>query len=198
MRIVLVRHGHPDVTLDARQPIAGADLGHWYRNYNEVGLAPVSSPPDSLRKSAAAARCIVASDLRRAIESAQRLAGTKPVRLDPDLREVGFPEGLNASTRLSPSAWVMIARAVWLLDGCECDESRRAAAQRAGRLADHLSDLARAHNSVVAVGHGWFNLFVGRELRRRHWRGPRFVPSGYWASAEYERDSDNSGQGRTL
>jgi hypothetical protein len=30
MRIVLVRHGHPDVTPDARRPIAGTELGRWY------------------------------------------------------------------------------------------------------------------------------------------------------------------------
>ena len=188
MRILLVRHGHPDVTPGARLPIAGTELGRWYRKYNDVGLAPVSSPPQPLRDAVAGARCIVASDLRRAIESAQRLAGTNPIHLDPDLREVGFPEGLNVRTRLSPGAWVMIARAVWLLNGCDCDESKSAARQRAARLVDRLGDLAHAHRSVVAVGHGWFNLFVGRELRRRRWRGPRLVPHGYWASAEYEKE----------
>ena len=114
------------------------------------------------------------------------------VQLDSDLREVGFPEGLNASTRLPPGVWVMIARAVWLLDRCDCDEPKNAVRRRAARLADRLGDLARCHDSVVAVGHGWFNLFVGRELRRRRWRGPRLVPSGYWASAEYERPSPDS------
>lgn len=189
MRIVLVRHGHPDITPDARRPIAGTDLGRWYREYNDVGLATVSSPPQPLRDAAAIAGCIVASDLRRAMESAQVLAGTRPVNLDPDLREVGFPERLNSSTRLSPGVWVMIARALWLFDRCECEEPKTAASRRAARLADNLCTLARAHNSVVAVGHGWFNLFVGRELRRRLWRGPRFVPHGYWASAQYERAS---------
>jgi broad specificity phosphatase PhoE len=187
MRIVLVRHGHPDVPPHALGPIAGTDLGRWYRVYNDLGLEPGSSPPDLLRGAAAGARCIVASDLPRAIESAQLLAGENVVQLDPDLREVGFPEGLNAKMRLSPGAWVMIARGVWLLDGCKCDETRKAAQQRAARLVDRLCELAHAHDSVVAVGHGWFNLFIGRELRRRQWRGPRLVPSGYWASAKYER-----------
>ena len=189
MRIVLVRHGPPDVTPDERRPIAGTDLGQWYRRYNDVGLAPLSSPPETLREAAGVAGCIVASDLRRAIESANLLAGSNQVHLDPDLREVGFPEGLNASTRLPPGMWVMIARAVWLANRCDCDESKGAARQRAVRLADRLGDLARAHTSVVAVGHGWFNLFVGRELRRKGWRGPRLAPHGYWASAEYERES---------
>lgn len=191
MRIVLVRHGHPDITPDARRPIAGTDLGRWYREYNDLGLATVSSPPQPLRDTAAIAGCIVASDLRRAMESAQVLAGLRPVKLDPDLREVGFPERVNASTRLSPGAWVMIARALWLFDGCECDESKTAARQRATRLADTLSALARAHETVVAVGHGWFNLFVGRELRRRGWHGPRFAPHGYWATANYQRTRQN-------
>ena len=184
MRIILVRHGHPDVASDDLRPIAGSDLSRWYRRYNDVGVASASSPPEALRDVAAAAGCIVASDLRRAIESAALLAGARQVHLDPDLREVGFPEGLNVSTRLPPGVWVMIARAGWLIDLWECDESKSAVRQRAGRLADRLSDLARAHDSVVVVGHGWFNLFVGRELRRRRWRGPYVVPHGYWQSAE--------------
>jgi broad specificity phosphatase PhoE len=188
MRIVLVRHGRPDLTADARQPIAGTRLGEWCRGYDAVGIAPASLPPESLRKTTASAGCIVTSDLRRAVESARLLAGPKAVQFDPDLREVGFPERLDAPLRLSPGAWVAIARAVWLFDGCECEESRRVVRTRAARLVDRLSDLALAHDSVVAVGHGWFNLFVGRELRRRHWRGPRLAPRGYWACAAYERD----------
>ena len=151
MRIVLVRHGRPDVSPDARRPIAGRELARWYRDYNDVGLAAVSAPPAPLQEAAAAARCIVASDLRRAIESAQRLVGTKPIHIDPDLREVGFPEGLKGNARLSPGVWAMIARAVWLFDGCECDEPRRAVTQRAARLADRLGDLARAHDSVCLL-----------------------------------------------
>src|SRR5262249_7573626 len=83
------------------------------------------------------------------------------------LLEVGFPERVHASTRLSPGVWAAIARAAWLLDRCECGEPVSVACQRAARLAVRLGDLAYAHGSVVAVGHGWFNLFVGRELRRR-------------------------------
>jgi broad specificity phosphatase PhoE len=188
MRIVLARHGHPDVPPEARCPIAGTELGRWCRAYDAVGLAPASAPPAGLRAAAAAAGCIVTSDLRRAIESAQLLAGGRSVELDSGLREVGFPDALGANARLSPGLWLVVARAIWLFDGCECEESRSAVSRRAARVVDRLAELADVHDSVVAVGHGWFNLFVGRELRRRQWRGPRMAPSGYWASAEYERE----------
>jgi broad specificity phosphatase PhoE len=112
------------------------------------------------------------------------LAVSSQVRLDSDLREVGFPEGLNASTRLSPGVWVMIARAAWMLDRCDCEEPVRDVRRRAARLADRLNTLACEHDSVIAVGHGWFNLFVGRELRRRQWRGPQLVPTGYLGERE--------------
>jgi broad specificity phosphatase PhoE len=189
MRIVLVRHGHPDVPPDARLRIAGTDLGQWCRRYDAAGLASESSPPQALRDAVAAAGCIVTSDLRRAIESASLLAGPKAIELEPDLREVGFPERLKASAQLPPGAWLVIARAAWLLDRVDCDEPKSAVRRRAARVVDRLSELARAHQCVVAVGHGWFNLFVGRELRRRQWSGPRLVPSGYWASAGFEREA---------
>lgn len=187
LRIILVRHGVPDATADERRAITGRDIGRWYRRYNELGIAETMPPPPTLVDAAASAGCIVSSDLRRAMESAARLAGSYPVRIDPDLREVGFPEALNAGIALSPGTWVMLARAAWLLNRCDAGETMRETRARAGRLADRLGELARSHGSVVAVGHGWFNQFVASELRRRRWRGPWFMPSRHWSSAVFER-----------
>jgi hypothetical protein len=69
----------------------------------------------------------------------------------------------------------------------EGEESVPSTRARAARVSETLAQLADEHHSVVAVGHGWFNQFVARELRRRGWRGPRWSPTAYWASATYER-----------
>ena len=68
-----------------------------------------------LRDAARGARCVVASDLRRSIESAACLAPVDTIRVEASLREVGFPESLDSSLRLSPGLWVFIARAAQML-----------------------------------------------------------------------------------
>jgi broad specificity phosphatase PhoE len=193
-RIVLARHGRPDLPAEARQPISGREIGRWYRCYNESGIGG-AEPPEPLREAARGAGCVVASDLRRAIESAARLTPADTIRVEASLREVGFPESLDSSWRLSPNIWVFIARASQMLDRRDDEGGRAAVRARAADVAGTLARLAGEHQTVVAIGHGWFNRFVARELRRQGWGGPRFVPSGYWSSVTYERETDRAAAG---
>jgi broad specificity phosphatase PhoE len=186
---VLARHGRPDLPAEARQRICGREIGIWYRSYNESGIVD-AEPPARLRALAQAAGCVVASDLRRAIESAARLTPADAIRVETLLREVGFPESLGSSLRLSPNLWVLIARLTQMLDRHDDEAGRGAVNARAAKVADMLAALAGEHQTVVVVGHGWFNRFVARELRNLGWRGPRVLPSGYWSSASYERQPD--------
>jgi broad specificity phosphatase PhoE len=188
LRIVLARHGRPDLPLEARQPICGREIGRWYRSYDASGIVAGADVPAALRDAARAAGCVVASDTRRAIESAARLITADTIRVEASLREVGFPESLDSSLRLSPHLWVFIARAAQMLDRLDDEGGRAAVRARAAAVANTLARLADDHRRVVAIGHGWFNRFVARELRRQGWQGPRFVPSGYWSSVTYERD----------
>jgi len=187
-QIVLARHGRPDLSAEARQPIRGREIGRWYRSYDASGIVHGVEPPASLREAARAAGCVVTSNTRRAIESASRLTAADTIRVEASLREVGFPESLDSSLRLSPNLWVFIARAAQMLDRDDDEGGRAAVRARAATVAETLAALARDRRSVVAIGHGWFNRFVARELRRQGWHGPRFVPSGYWSSVTYERE----------
>ncbi len=185
LRIVLARHGRPDLPDEARRPISGRDIGRWYRIYNESGIVDAPAPAH-LRDAARGTPRIVTSDLRRAIESAGRITSAA-VHVEAALREVGFPESLDSSLRLPPNLWVFLARAAQMLDQHDEVGGRAAVQARASSVAATLGHLAGEHQRVVAIGHGWFNRFVARELRRQGWRGPRFVPSAYWSSVIYER-----------
>lgn len=185
MRIVLIRHGKPGPVSTA--PITGQDVGKWVREYNNVGITKELAPSAAVRELASSAQCIVASDLPRARESASLLAVSTDVRVDAELREAALPESLGLSMRLSPGAWVVLARMAWWLNWCESDETIALTRQRAGRVADRLEALAGQYESVMAVGHGMFNRFVASQLLRRGWRGPRAWPRGYWAAAQFDR-----------
>jgi len=184
MRIVLVRHGKPGVV--SRDSIAGRHIGRWVRHYNDAGISRELAPPAAVRDLASSTGCLLASSLRRAVESATWLAASKEVRVDPELREAALPESLAISIRLSPRVWVPLARVAWWLNWCDSDETIAATRHRAGRVADRLAALAAEHGSVMAIGHGMFNRFVATQLRRRGWRGPKVWSRRYWAAAAFE------------
>jgi broad specificity phosphatase PhoE len=185
MKIILVRHGRP-ASLE-RSPISGRDLGLWVTRYNELGIARDVPPPESVVRLVATARCVVASDLRRSIESARWLTSSSDVRIDPGLREAALPESLRVSVRMPPGLWVVLARIAWWLRWCHSEETVDAVQQRAVRAADRLCALAGEHGSVAVVGHGMFNRFIARELVRRGWRGPTWLPAAHWTVATFMR-----------
>ena len=182
-----MRHGRPAVASWGRHRITGRDIGQWYRRYDELGLAGKVEPPAVLRELAASAGCIVASDSRRAMESAMRLAAADRIRVEPALREVAFPDSLDVPIRLSPNTWLMLARAAQLLNACDSEERVRDVRLRAAAVVERLATLAEEHGTVLAIGHGWFNHFVANELRKRRWRGPMRPSTGYWDTTTYIR-----------
>ncbi len=188
MLIALARHGRP--IWPTSRPISGRDLGDWVRRYNDTGIVRSVAPPVSLRQLAASSLCVLASDMRRSIESAAWLVPPGAVRIDPDLREAGLPEAIELSIRMSPRAWVVIARALWWLNLCVASETIGATRRRAVKMADRLCVLAGKHDGVLVIGHGMFNRFVALELLKRGWQGPRVLPAGYWATATYRCDRE--------
>jgi broad specificity phosphatase PhoE len=89
-----------------------------------------------------------------------------------DLVEIPLPVLPVPVLRLPLDAWDAAARAAWLAGWSGGVESRREAMARGRRVARLLDDLA-AGGPVVAVGHGFTNIVVARELRRLRWQGPR-------------------------
>lgn len=188
-RIVLVRHGRPDLAGDLRRAMSGRDIGRWYRAYDAAGIVDHPGPSAALRATAEdSACCVVASDARRARESAARLIAPERVRIEPLLREVGFPDAIPVGLRLPPGAWVLIARGLQELRRRTADaEGVHATRARAALAVDRLAGLAGEHDTLVVVAHAWFNRFLARELRHRGWTGPRWPPTGYWSTATYRR-----------
>src|SRR4051794_41454175 len=101
-QIVLARHGRPDLPADLERAISGHEIGRWYRRYDESGIVHGVEPPAGLRAAAAAAGCVIASDSRRALETAASLGLTQNVRVEPALRGVGVPQSLALPVPLTP------------------------------------------------------------------------------------------------
>jgi len=187
VRIVLVRHGKPDGVSTA--PISGREIGRWTAHYGGLGLARSLPPPAAVCALASDARCILASDLPRARESAAWLAEGRTVHVEPDLREAPLPASLNVPLRLPPGVWIVVARLLWLMNACTSEETVTQTRERAAQVAAHLEALTTEHDSVMAVGHGMFNRLVAARLRRSGWQGPSSLPHHFWSTAVFVRNA---------
>jgi broad specificity phosphatase PhoE len=185
MEIVLVRHGQP--VLPMRRRISGIEIGEWVSSYNEMGIVERAVPPDEVLRHAASITCVMASNCRRSVESAARLASMSAVRIDPELREAALPKSLGLSVRLPAGVWVVLARVAWWLRCGDTEEDIHATRQRADRVATRLCALADQYGAVLVVGHGMFNRFLAQQLARRGWQGPMIMPTKYWSAARFSR-----------
>ena len=184
MEITLVRHGRPDFS-GGRIPVG--ELIRGLRRYDAAGIRPDPPPPDDLRSMASRADIVLASDRRRAIESAESLGRAAQLLIDPLFREVPLPHLLPAPAglRLSYGTWVVTARVMWLAGWVRGSESLGAARRRADQACEMLIERGNGTHHVMLVAHNVINMLIGRELRRRGWRGPALAAGRYWASYAY-------------
>jgi broad specificity phosphatase PhoE len=184
-RIILMRHGRPDVNLP--RSIRPCDWAELVRRYDHAGLRDDSLPGVSLAHVASQCRLIVCSPLRRSLESAQRLSSAHPLLCDDMFREVALPHPHWRQPRLHPYIWGVVLRGLWRLSLGSNGEDRDAAQRRIDEVAHRLIGIAVARGSVLLVGHGVLNQLLARNLRRRGWRGPWIPDLGFWGFGVYTR-----------
>jgi len=184
VKIVLARHGKPD--WDFRTLIPGHGLAAWLRGEKDAPLDPRDRPGAELEQLARQATCLIATPLRRSLESARLLAPSITPIVDAHFQEPDLPCAIRSELRLSPDLWAGLARTAWFCGWSAGVEPFKAARARASKAAAVLSARAEA-GIVVVVGHGLMNVFIARQLRRSGWRGPRLPLQRHWAFDVYEQ-----------
>lgn len=184
--IVLARHGEPALSRKVR--LSAAEYRDFWANYEVLGILPGQTPPKALSDFVERCGTLVASTRLRAIESAQALAPGRTFNRHEVLIEAPLPPPNWPSwIRLSPKLWGFFARVWWwFFNHHEGQETRREAEGRAGRAAEMLADLAATGEDVVVLAHGFFNIMIGRELKRRGWRQVSSEGYKYWSMRRYQ------------
>ena len=182
MRITIVRHGRPD--FEWERHVKGSEFSSLESAYDSAGI--VGHPSDESLGLVSRHRCIVCSDLPRSIQSAQAL-GAESIHLSSAVfREMNLPYFDNVPVRMPLKYWVVLLRTLWFFGFSKNAESISNAKARARLATQQLVELAREHQSVLLVGHGFMNHYVARELLANHWVGPRSPGKEYWAFGTYE------------
>ncbi|HMH64459.1 MAG TPA: histidine phosphatase family protein [Rhizomicrobium sp.] len=188
MRILLIRHGQPNIALRPATDHAG--FAAYIDAYEEAGLSPANLPPDELRDLARELDHVFTSDRPRSRQSATALAAHAELTADPLFAEAPLAAPRLPLLRMRVPKWAVVSRLLWHAGFHPGIETARSASGRAVRAADIL--IAKASKTGVAalVAHGYFNWMIGRQLKRRGFRRTGSHQARYWNTVIYERKDD--------
>jgi len=182
MRLLLIRHGHGAPV--RRGGLFGReDVVAWRAQYDATGIDPRSTPPAGRVAEVARADRLATSDLRRAVESLERLAGDRPRLVLPLLRETQLPIP-RLPLRMPFTLWNVAIHARWIADILRHRESLPEARRQVEEAAAWCRDEARSlgDGTLAAVTHGVFRRLLAIELEREGWRlESRAGAFGYWS-----------------
>jgi broad specificity phosphatase PhoE len=184
LRIVLIRHGRPAIEASPRTSHRG--FRHYIDAYEAAGLDPASAPPGELQDLAAELDSVFTSDRPRAHDSARVLAPKAELIADPLFIEAPLASPRIPLLRMRVPKWAVVARILWHAGFHPEIENYRRAKRRAASAADILIARARVDGVAVLVAHGYFNLMIGRELRRRGFEQSGSHRVRYWNAVTYE------------
>jgi broad specificity phosphatase PhoE len=168
-RLTLIRHGrssyvHPG-GLQSR-----ADMVAWRRGYDAAGILASDTPPPALRELVRGTDLIVASDLPRAVMTAERLADGRQVVLSPLIREAPAPWPAWNRARLPRVVWEWAVTLRWgyyILRNIDIPPQDL---ERGSKAAFWIDDLMKQHVHGAIVTHGVFRRILARQLEALGWQ----------------------------
>lgn len=185
-RVILVRHGKPDIAPNPRTSHHG--FRRYIDAYQDAGLDPNSAPPEELLDLVKGLNEVFTSGLPRAVDSARSLLPEAEIIADPLFAEAPLAAPRIPLLRMKVPVWAVMARILWHAGYHPEIENYRSAKLRAAQAADILLARARENNGIaVLVAHGYFNAMIGRVLRRRGFARTGSHRVRFWNAVIYER-----------
>jgi broad specificity phosphatase PhoE len=160
MRIILLRHGRPDVS--AKKRISSVEFAGWVDAYNASCLDTSLPPKPELVSVANSCSKVMCSTLTRSIESAQML-GIELYQSEACFKEAELPIFKIPLFIFKANIWLIIFRILWFFGVNRQAESFTDTKLRARSCAVKLQQIASSSDSVLFVGHGILNKFSAKE-----------------------------------
>jgi broad specificity phosphatase PhoE len=189
MRILLIRHGQPDIALSPRTSHRG--FADYIDAYEEAGLSPSNLPPEEVRDLVRELDHVFTSGRRRSHESAALLAPQAELVADPLFAEAPLASPPIPLLSMRVPKWAVVSRILWHAGFHPEIENPRAAAKRAVQAAEILIARAKLKGVTALVAHGYFNWMIGRVLMKRGFRRTGSHQARYWNTVLYESKDDS-------
>ena len=185
--ITLARHGEPN--LSRKVKLTASEYRAFWARYEVMGIVPGQTPPADLVACIEGCDVLISSTRQRAVESAEAAGRGRAFARHDFLVEAPLPPPpWPGWIRLSPRIWGFFSRFWWwFFNHHEGQETRKQAEARADLAAAELAANAAGGRDVVVLAHGFFNLMIGRALRRRGWRQTLREGYKYWSTRRFER-----------
>lgn len=187
-RIIVVRHGRPQVIPKEGPPMGWQDYKAWWDRYELSSLKEGQRCPEALLNEIGDDAIILSSARPRAIQTAGQLGRGRTVKPDAMFNEAPLPPPRIAG-RMRPKNWNKIARLAWMFGHSGGEEHVSDARRRAARAAAELVKLAEdsGGSDVVLAAHGWFNRMLRPHIKRRGWACVYNGGDKYWSYRIYQR-----------
>ena len=183
-RIILVRHGQPDIALSPRTSHQG--FAGYIVEYEAAGLDPKSLPPLELADLMAKLQSVFTSGRPRAHQSAAALAPHARLVADPLFAEAPLAAPCIPFLKMSAPKWAVVSRILWHAGFHPEIENYRKTRKRAAQAADILMEEVRDGGTTALVAHGYFNAILGRVLRQRGFVREGSHRARYWNTVVYD------------
>ncbi|HEX8251833.1 MAG TPA: hypothetical protein VF846_01705 [Thermoanaerobaculia bacterium] len=181
-KIVLVRHGRSAHVVKGLLDLRA--YMKWRDDYEAAGLDPFDAPPPALTAAAQNAAVLVASDARRAIDSARLLAPGRDVVVSPLVRELSLQPPNFTRLRLPLIGWALFIGLRWMIrQALRVGHITPEEEQRVGDATEWLIELTANHGEITVVTHGAIRSLLAKELTKRGWTSvtPR-RRSSHWSA----------------
>lgn len=184
MRISFIRHGRLD---SAIEPMTIISFREWMKQYDLGTTVKEAHIPIETIEAITTAKLVVTSDQRRAVQSAAELTDSLSFVQNPLFREAEVPTGFYAPKWLKckPNVWMFIGRTLWIAAYSKDVESYKEVRERARQAANMLHRYALVHGHITLVGHSYFNVMIGTELRAMGWSGSPIFHRKPWGCTTY-------------
>jgi broad specificity phosphatase PhoE len=188
-RIIVVRHGRPQVIPKEGPPMGWKDYKAWWAKYELSSLKEGQRSPEALLSQISDDAIIMSSARRRAIETAGQLGRGRDVKHDAMFNEAPLPAPKLGIFPMRPKNWNKIARLLWMLGHSGGEEHVSDAKRRAAKAAEVLVQTAQESGGrdVVLAAHGWFNRMLRPQLKKRGWANVHDGGDKYWSFRIYQK-----------
>lgn len=184
MKISFIRYGPLDA---ANEAITATQFQQWLETYNDSNIKQTTYVPERTMQVIRNAKLVVSSDSKQTIQSAVKLTDSFSFIQSPLFREALIPSQLPAPKwfKCKRRAWITFGRTLWIMGHAKGVESYDEVKIRAKQAADTLIGYAMVFQHIVLVGHSYFNMLIGLELRARGWSGPPIFQAKPWGCTVY-------------